>query len=139
MSVRLSKIKKKEEMHMLTKKSFLSLLDSLAPEELTEEVEELLTKVKNDFDERDGYLRTFGTVVDDDEIESFEYTPNEVPEVNTEEIDSLRAENESLKNDLAESKQKYRDRFFYGSPDESEDDPEEDEVITIDDLLKKED
>ena len=124
---------------MLTKKSFLSLLDSLAPEELTEEVEELLTKVKNDFDERDGYLRTFGTVVDDDEIESFEYTPNEVPEVNTEEIDSLRAENESLKNDLAESKQKYRDRFFYGSPDEPEEDPEEDEVITIDDLLKKED
>ena len=57
-----------------------------------------------------------------------------------EDLTVLQEENESLKKELAEQKQKYRDRFFSGTeekeePEETEE-VEDEEVKTLDEILK---
>lgn len=60
----------------------------------------------------------------------------------SEELVALQTELETLRQELAEQKQKYRDRFFSGASEESEEseeaeeESEDEEVKSLDEILK---
>ena len=113
---------------MLGKTKFLSLLDTLTGEELTEEKETLIESLKNDFTEKEEILSKYGTIEDEEE---YVFTENEPTNVD-ESYDELKKQYDDLT-------KKYRERFFYGDPEEKEkeieEDPEEEEEISLDDLI----
>lgn len=66
----------------------------------------------------------------------FEVVPNE----GNEDLTVLQEENDNLRKELAEQKQKYRDRFFSGTEEKEEteetEEVEDEEVKTLDEILK---
>lgn len=98
------------------------------------ELEEDITRLQTDFEEREGIIKNYGTVPEDEEIDEYEYSPTPAPE-NTEDF-------ESKYNEL---KKKYTDRFFgstAGEVEEVKEDNEEDikkdgEEQTFDTLFEK--
>lgn len=120
-----------------TKHGFYNALDTLMNSvELTEETESIFDSLKNDFDERESFLRQAGNIPDDSLNERFDYTPNQLDEIQNAYDTAIR------ERDFA--KRQYRERFWNTTPDNAIQDQKEDiekddksTTLTIADLFSK--
>lgn len=112
---------------MLTRAGAIKILDEIWESGgLSEDMGELISKLKDDFDEREGMLRRFGEVYDGEDKDEYDYMVNEV---------------EDYKDRYLDLKKKYKDRFF-GKAKEIEDEQVEDikrdgTEQTFEDLFKE--
>lgn len=83
---------------------------------LTEDMEQDIKRLQNDFDEREGMLRNYGEVYDGEDMDEYEYKPRE---------QAVIEETEDFKSKYEEMRQKYLDRFFGGTVNEVEEIKEE--------------
>lgn len=103
---------------------------------LTDDMEEAIRRLRDDYDEREGILRKYGEVYDGEDKDDYEYTPYERKEDNERSGDYVsREEYEGLR-------KRYIDRFFGGRVDEIIDETREDvkrdgEKQTFDTLLER--
>lgn len=68
------------------------------------------------------------------------FKPGDAPPDNSEQMAAAAAEIESLKSQLEDQKKKYRERFFSGGEDkteEPEEKPDTSETISTDDIVKQ--
>lgn len=127
-------------MALLTKTGINKILRRIMESgEMTEEMENDISRIQSDFDERTGYLSGFGEVHEGEDIDEYEYTVTETapPENDSEDW-------ETKYNDM---RKKYMDRFFGNTQIDDETDmivlkQEEDikrdgEPQTFDELLER--
>lgn len=96
---------------MLTRAGAIKILDKIWESGgLTDDMEELVKRLKDDFDEREGMLSRFGEVYDGEDEDEYDYKLNEV---------------EDYKTKYEDLKKKYKDRFF-GKAKEIEEEQVED-------------
>lgn len=123
-------------MALLTKTGMTGVLKKIMESgELTEEMEESIERLKNDFEEREGILGKYGQPYDE-EAEEYDYVYKTEPD-----------ETEDWQKKYSDMKAKYVDRFFGGKEvkedfeeiiDETVDDVKQDgEILTFDELLEK--
>lgn len=101
---------------------------------LTEDMESLVTKLKDDFDEREGILKKYGEVYDGEDKEEYDYAEKAPDE-----------DKENWKGKYEDMRSKYLDRFFGGEKEEvnetleetKEDVKRDGEPQTFDELLEK--
>ena len=112
---------------MLTRAGVIKILDEIWESGgLSEEMSELIARLKDDFDEREGILSKFGEVYDGEDKDEYDYKINEV---------------EDYKSKYLDLKKKYKDRFF-GKAKDIEDEQIEDikrdgTKQTFEDLFKE--
>lgn len=123
----------------LTKSGFNNILKRLmASGDLSEELENDITSLRNDFDEKDLYLKKFGTVYEGEDIDNYDYIENEI----------VASPDESgYKQKYEDMKQRYLDRFFGTVPqdetvesimqEQTEDVEHDGTEQTFDDLFEK--
>lgn len=127
---------------MLTKKGFLNLMERIMNSGgMTDDMEEAVRKIKDDYEEREGVLRKYGEEWDD-ENEEFEYQEkynmDDVTRV-VEENERLSLENETLKKDYDDLKARYTKNFLHDikqddiGDDDSKKTPKD---LQIDDLFE---
>lgn len=103
---------------------------------LNPEVETDIQRLQADFEEKEGFLKTYGETYEGDELEEYEFKGREISQIEPDEDYKLKYQ------DL---KQKYLDRFFGGNSTEVEEVKEEqkEDIIedgeqqTFDSLFKK--
>lgn len=91
---------------------------------LTQDMEEDLQRLRDDFDEREGMLRKFGEVYDGEDKDEYDYLPNTTP-----------ASDNDWEGKYNEMKQRYITRFFGGDESKIERDrtiSEQKEDVKID-------
>lgn len=130
-------------MKLLTSNGMKNILKRiLTSGELSEELENDLQRIQDDFTERETILKDYGTIPDDEGLDEFEFEASK-------QTDSGGSEWEQKYRDM---KQKYVDRFFNGStkeannetnnikPEQENQDVEQetDEPLTFDALLETE-
>ena len=127
-------------MALLTKTGINKILRRIMESgEMTEEMENDISRIQSDFDERTGYLSGFGEVQEGEDIDEYNYT---VTETAPPENDS-----EDWKTKYNDMRKKYMDRFFGNTQIDDETDKivleqEEDikrdgEPQTFDELLER--
>lgn len=127
-------------MALLTKTGINKILRRIMESgEMTEEMENDISRIQSDFDERTGYLSGFGEVQEGEDIDEYDYT---VTETAPPENDS-----EDWKTKYNDMRKKYMDRFFGNTQIDDETDKivleqEEDikrdgEPQTFDELLER--
>jgi hypothetical protein len=127
-------------MALLTKTGINKILRRIMESgEMTEEMENDISRIQSDFDERTGYLSGFGEVQEGEDIDEYVYT---VTETAPPENDS-----EDWKTKYNDMRKKYMDRFFGNTQIDDETDKivleqEEDikrdgEPQTFDELLER--
>lgn len=83
---------------------------------MTDDMENDIKRLQDDFDEREGMLKKYGEVYDGEDMDEYDFVPREVETVES---------GENYKTKYEEMKQKYLDRFFGGTTEEVEDIKEE--------------
>lgn len=127
-------------MALLTKTGMSKILRKIMEmEDLPEEIEEGVLRLQSDFDERTGYLASYGDIADGEDIDEYEFTVREEKNVEGSE--------EGWEEKYRAMKQKYIDRFFGTTEvkeevEEVEEETEEDvkrdgKEQTFDKLLEK--
>lgn len=112
---------------------------------MTEDMERDVTRLRDDFDEREGMLRRYGEVYDGEDRDEYEYSGRDDINVYTPREEDK--DYEDWRSRYEEMKQRYLDRFFGGRNVEEEyretmEDTEEDvrrdgEPQTFDELLNR--
>lgn len=96
---------------MLTRNAYMSMLDNMWEKAgMDEEMESVIERLKNDFDDKEKIIGKYGTIINDDGVEDYEFVENDV---------------EDYKSKYEELKEKYKKRFF-GKVDEIKEEQEED-------------
>ena len=127
-------------MALLTKTGMSKILRKIMEmEDLPEDIEEGISRLQSDFEERNTYLSKYGDIVDGEDVDEYEYTVREDREVEGDE--------ETWKEKYDAMKKKYVDRFFGTTEvkeevEEVEEETEEDvkrdgKKQTFDELLEK--
>lgn len=83
---------------------------------LTDDMEKDIKRLQDDFDEREGILKTYGETYDGEDKDEYDFKGREKTQF---------SEGEDYKGKYEEMKQKYLDRFFGGVGNEVEDIKEE--------------
>lgn len=83
---------------------------------LTDDMENDIKRLQDDFDEREGILKTYGETYDGEDKDEYDFKGREKTQL---------SEGEDYKGKYEEMKQKYLDRFFGGVGNEVEDVKEE--------------
>lgn len=83
---------------------------------LTDDMENDIKRLQDDFDEREGILKTYGETYDGEDKDEYDFKGREKTQL---------SEGEDYKGKYEEMKQKYLDRFFGGVGNEVEDIKEE--------------
>ena len=107
---------------MVTRNAYMSMLDDIWEKiGMDEKMETVVEKLKNDFDEKEKIIGKYGTIINDDGVEDYEFIENNYESVKN------KAENdvEDYKSKYEELKEKYKKRFF-GKVDEIKEEQEED-------------
>lgn len=73
---------------------------------LTEDMENDIKRIQDDFDEREGILKNYGETYDGEDMEEYDFVGRELTQLDPE---------EDYKGKYEEMKQKYLDRFFGGA------------------------
>ena len=127
-------------MALLTKTGINKILRRIMESgEMTEEMENDISRIQSDFDERTGYLSGFGEVQEGEDIDEYDYT---VTETAPPENDS-----EDWKTKYNDMRKKYMDRFFGNTQiddetnkivlEQEEDIKRDGEPQTFDELLER--
>ena len=100
-------------MALLTKTGINKILRRIMESgEMTEEMENDISRIQSDFDERTGYLSGFGEVQEGEDIDEYNYTVTETaPPENDSEV---------WKTKYNDMRKKYMDRFFGNTQIEDE-------------------
>lgn len=106
---------------MLTRKGIENLVTPLLTNEASEEVENIISTLLSEIEERDSYLKTIGEFPNDDS-EEFDFSVNE---------------KEDFEEKYNQLHKKYLSRFF-AKNDEEEEEEEEEEAKSINELLEEE-
>lgn len=134
---------KGEKMAILTRKGYTDILRRIFETGgLTPDMESDLTRLKDDFDEREGMLRRYGEVYDGEDREEYEYLPIETDwERKYNEMDSRYHELQNRyverfmgksKNTLEEEDRSFKDKL----DDDTDILEEEEESVDVMDLFK---
>lgn len=109
---------------------------------MTEDMEQDIERLKDDFDEREGILKRYGETYDGEDQDEYEYSGRD--DIN---IYTPREEEKDWKKEYDDLKARYMDRFFGTSEveedfndtiEETEEDVKRDgEVQTFDELLER--
>lgn len=92
-------------MALLTKTGMSKLLRKIMEmDDLPEEIEDDITRLQSDFEERTGYLANYGDIVDGEDVDEYEFAVRE----NT----NVEGAEEGWEEKYRAMKQKYIDRFF---------------------------
>ena len=105
---------------------------------MTEDMEEAIQRIKDDFDEREGILKKYGTVYDGEDKDEYDWEPS---------VASEYSGSDKWKDEYERMRKRYLDRFFGGVDAKEEFDEimeeTEDDVIrdgepqTFDELLER--